>query len=204
MTRTTVFLITLTCVLPSDGLAQTLPSPGERVRINQMDGTVFTGTLTSSSPETIHLSLDPGRVESTVAIPRSQIATLERQQGTRGRGLTGRIIGFVAGGAIAVATLKESHDDCELGGAGVVGCVGEDAGQLLGDIGRVTLGLVAGAVVGELVGSAFRTENWEIVPLIKVAPTGRGASASAFGFGLQFRISSPPASRDRPKDQEEQ
>ena len=140
MMRTIVFLMMLTSVLPSDGSAQASPSPGLRIRIKQVDGTVLTGTLSTRSAETIQLSVGSSRVEGTIAIPRSEIATLERQQGTRGRGGAGSIIGLLAGGAIAVATLKESQDDCELGVPGVFHCVGEDVGQLLGDVGHVAIG----------------------------------------------------------------
>ena len=186
MIRAMVFLMTLMFVLASDGSGQAAPSPGHRIRIEQVDGRVLTGTLATSSEETIQLSVDSSRVEGTIAISRSQIATLERQEGTRDRSGAGRIIGLLAGGAIAVATLKESPDNCELGVPGVVGCVAEDAEQLLGDVGRVALGVVAGAVSGYLIGSAFRTENWVIVPLVAVASTGQGTSASVFGFGLRF------------------
>ena len=86
MMRTIVFLMMLTSVLPSDGSAQASPSPGLRIRIKQVDGTVLTGTLSTRSAETIQLSVGSSRVEGTIAIPRSEIATLERQQGTRGRG----------------------------------------------------------------------------------------------------------------------
>ena len=72
---TVVFLMTLMSVLPSDGSSQAVPSPGDRIRIRQVDGTVLTGTLAAWSEETIQLSVDSSRVEGTVAIPRSEIAT---------------------------------------------------------------------------------------------------------------------------------
>ena len=189
MTRTMVLLMTLVVVLPLDGSAQAVPSPGDRIRIEQVDGTVLTGTLATVTTEAIRLSVDSSRVEDGITIRRSQIATLERQEGTRSRSGAGSVIGLLAGGVIAVATLKESPDDCELGFPGVVGCASEDFEQLLGDVGRVALGVVAGAVGGYLIGSAFRTENWVVVPLIEVAPTRQGTSASVFGFGLRFRRS---------------
>ena len=183
MTRTIVFLMTLMSVLPFDGSAQAVPSPGDRIRIRQVDGTVLTGTLAAWSEETIQLSVDSSRVEGTVAIPRSQIATLERQEGTRGWVGNGSIIGLLAGGAIAVATLP--NRDC-LGGD--YGCVGW---AVAGSVGYVALGIVAGAVVGAFIGSAPGTENWVIVPLIEVASTGQGTSAPEFGFGLHARVRLP-------------
>ena len=181
MTRMMVFLTTLMFSLPSDGSGQVAPSPGDRIRIRQVDGTVLTGTLAAWSEETIQLSVDSSRVEGTVAIPRSEIATLERQEGTRGWVGNGSIIGLLAGGAIAVATLP--NRDCP---GGDYGCVQAAVAR---SVGYVALGIVAGAVVGALIGSAFRTENWVIVPLIEVAPTRQGTSASVFGFGLRFRRS---------------
>ena len=113
MTRMMVLLTTLMFSLPSDGSGQVAPSPGDRIRIRQVDGTVFTGTLATFSAETIQLSVDPSRpdrrsregllqwietyVEGTIAIPKSQIATLERQEGRRGRPGVGMIIGALAG-----------------------------------------------------------------------------------------------------------
>ena len=178
MPRVMVFLMTLMFVLPSDGSAQAVPSPGDRIRIKQVDGAVLTGTLTTLSAETIHLSMDSSRVEGTIAIPRSQIATLERQEGTRGWVGAGSITGLLAGGAIAWATLP--NRDCP---GGDYGCVRAAVAR---SVGYVALGIVAGAVVGALVGSAFRTENWAIVPLIEVVPTGQGTNASEFAFGLRF------------------
>ena len=58
MARAIVFLMTLMFVLPSDGSAQAVPSPGDRIRIKQVDGPVLTGTLATFSAETIQLSLD--------------------------------------------------------------------------------------------------------------------------------------------------
>ena len=52
-----VFLMTLMLVLPSDGSSQAAPSPGDRIRIRQVDGTTLTGTLSTRSAETIQLSV---------------------------------------------------------------------------------------------------------------------------------------------------
>ena len=45
MTRTIVCLMTLVFVLALDGSAQAVPSPGDRIRIKQVDGPVLTGRL---------------------------------------------------------------------------------------------------------------------------------------------------------------
>ena len=179
MTRTMVLLMTLMSVLPSDGSAQAVPL-GRRIRIKQVDGTVLVGALAAWSEETIQLSVDSSRVEGTIAISRSQIATLENQQGTRSkRNLVGAV-GLLVGGAIAVDT----RDACETFARSILLC-------MMRVVGRVALGMAAGAVVGGLVGSAMTTENWVIVPLIEVAPTVQGTSASEFGFGLHARVGLP-------------
>ncbi len=179
-----VLLLTLIFVLPSDGSTQAVASPGDRIRVKQVDGTILTGTLATVSAEAIQLSVDSNRVEGGIGIPSSQIATLERQQGTRSKSSLGAIVGLLAGGAIAVATFPDrSCPGNDFDFTPDFGCISAAVAPF---VGHVALGLVAGAVGGYLIGSAFRTENWVIVPLIEVAPTGQGTSASAFGFGLRF------------------
>ena len=51
MTRTMVLLMTLVVVLPLYASAQAVPSPGDRIRIEQVDGTVLTGTLATVTTE---------------------------------------------------------------------------------------------------------------------------------------------------------
>ena len=74
MTRTIVFLMTLMFVLPSDGPAQA-PSPGDRIRIRQVDGTLLTGTLSTRSAETIQVSV--GATGPMVEVPVEGIEALE-------------------------------------------------------------------------------------------------------------------------------
>ena len=81
MPRVMVFLMTLMFVLPSDGSAQTVPSPGDRIRIKQVDGTVLTGTLATLSAETIQLSV--GSAERMTEIPVAGIEVLETSLGQR-------------------------------------------------------------------------------------------------------------------------
>ena len=84
MTRVMVFLVMLVFVFPSDGSSQTA-SLGDRIRVRQANGTTLTGTLATVSAEAIQLSVDSSRVGGGIAIPRSQIVTIERQQGTRNK-----------------------------------------------------------------------------------------------------------------------
>ena len=188
MTRTIVFLMTLMVLLPSGGSSQDIPSPGDRIRITQVDGTILTGTLAGVSDEVIQLSVDSSRVVDRTTFPRSGIATLERQEGTSDKRNLGGVVGLLAGGAIAWATLGDHEDRCDqqfLSTRQFV-CLGAaDINNITDDVLRVFLGVAIGGVVGALIGSAIRTENWVIVPSIEVAPSGQSTSASGFSFGLR-------------------
>ena len=83
MTRATVCVMALVSVFPSDGSAQAVPSPGDRIRIKQMNGTVLTGTLATLSPETIQLSV--GSEGPMVGVPVEGIAVLETGLGRQRR-----------------------------------------------------------------------------------------------------------------------
>ena len=83
MARATVFLMTLMFALPSDSSAQAVLSPGDRIRIKQVDGTVLTGTLAALSPETIQLSV--GSDDRMAEIPVARIAVLETSLGRHRR-----------------------------------------------------------------------------------------------------------------------
>ena len=79
-----VFLMTLMFVLPSDGSAQAVPSPGDRIRIKQVDGTVLTGTLATWSEESIQLSVgSDDRMVRMAEIPVARIEALEISLGQR-------------------------------------------------------------------------------------------------------------------------
>ena len=86
MTRVMFFRMTLMVVLSSDGSAQAVPGPDDRIRIKQADGTVLTGTLAAWSEETIQLSVDSagGRVE----VPVARIEVLETSLGGRSSALS--------------------------------------------------------------------------------------------------------------------
>ena len=76
MTRTIVFLMMM-FVLPSDGSTQVAPSPGDRIRITQVDGTTLTGTVATLSTATIQLSVGTGQVD----VPVERIDVLETSRG---------------------------------------------------------------------------------------------------------------------------
>ena len=173
------FLMTLMLVPPHDGAAQAVSSPGDRVRIKQVGGAVFTGTLTRVFADTIELFLDSSQVGGSIAIPRSKIATLERQQGTHSRSNVLGVVGVLAGGAIALITRPDRSCDGFLD----YGCVAEAHANA---VVRVGIGMITGGFGGALIGMAFRTEHWVVAPLIEVAPGGQRTAASVLGLGLRF------------------
>ena len=181
MTRTIVFLMTLVFVFPSDGSSQAVPSPGDRIRIRQVDGTVLTGTLVLPlSPETIQLWI--GSDERMAEVPVARIEVLETSTGPQRRfhkyfGLTvaatsilGATIGFIAydPSCTFLCFTRSQH-------------VG------IGFVGGVLIGLPLGAIIGSVV----REERWNPVSL--PAPVASGLSirpviGSRVGFAGSIRV----------------
>ncbi len=184
MTRAVVFLMTLMFVLPSDGSAQAVPSPGDRIRVKQVDGTVLTGTLVTLSAETIQLSAYPGRVE----VPVARIEVLETSLGRQRR--FGKYFGLtVAATSIVGATIgfiayvdSEPHP-----------FVGPDTlGEYIG------LGFVGGAIIGlplgALIGYVVREERWNPASLPAPAAS-RLTIRPVIGSGVGFAASLPVGGR---------
>ena len=113
MTRMMVFLTTLMFSLPSDGSGQVAPSPGDRIRIRQVGGTVLTGTFSTRSEETIQLSV--GAAGPMVEVPIEGIEALEISLGRQRRflknfGLTVAATSIV-GGTLGLIAYETSGDD---------------------------------------------------------------------------------------------
>ena len=137
MPRATVFLTTLICVLTSDGSAQAVPNPGDRIRIKQVDGTVLTGTLTTFSLAAIQMSL--GSDDRVADVPVARIEVLETSLGRQPN--YPKYIGItVAASSLLGAIIGASVDTC----SGVSGiCVGPET-----------------RAEGVLVGLARRSDHW--------------------------------------------
>ena len=178
LARRVIAALTLT-VLAACASAQTQTglSLGDRVRITPSDPAVE--RLVGSYADRRADGLVVVGEGDTITIPTSGIATLERQEGTRGRGGVGSIIGLFGVGAIGVVVAQ----DCATGSSDDL----EDVCKVF----VIGAGAIGGALLGAIVGSFIRTENWVVVPLIEVAPTGQGTSASEFGFGLHARVGLP-------------
>ena len=179
MTRMMVFLTTLMFSLPSDGSGQVAPSPGDRIRIRQVDGTVLTGTFSTRSEETIQLSV--GAAGPTVEVPVEGIEALEISLGRQRRflkyfGLTVAATSIVGG---TLGLIAYAYDDDP------IGSLGEYIG--FGAALAAYFGLPLGALIGYLV----REERWNPASLPAPAEsrlTIRPVIGSGVGFAASIRV----------------
>ena len=182
MTRTTVFLMMLMFVLPSDGSSQAVPSPGDRIRIRQVDGTIFTGTFSTRSEETIQLSV--GVAGPMMEVPVEGIEALEISLGQRNNyskyiGITvfatsivGATIGYIA---------YEPRPSCSFI------CFTRSEYTLIG----FGYGVLIGLPLGALIGSVVREERWSPVSLPAPAASRlsiRPMIGSQVGFAGSIRV----------------
>ncbi len=185
MTRTIVFLMTLMVVLPSDGSPQAVPSPGDRIRIKQVDGPVLTGRLARFSAETIQLSLDSGG--PTVEVPVEGIEALETSLGRRTRYgiyiplsmLGGALVGAAYGAITADPRERRPGFRSDFDQPGFRAAVGFIRGGLIG------------LPVGLILGSVFSEERWNPVALPTPAESGltiRPVIGSGVGFVGSIRV----------------
>jgi hypothetical protein len=157
-------------------------SAGDTVRIVSAAGR-YEGTISRLTPDTIVL-LAPGRLD---AIPRGEVAQLER---FRGKSPRGRAIAIGAGAGLAGGSL--------LGGiagrvVGRIRCTPDDQPCTPGEHDRTIQGALLaegaflGALFGAMLGPTFRREHWEraegAFPLVEAAP---GAGGIAAGVTLRF------------------
>ena len=163
MPRMMVFLITLMFVLPSHGSAQAGPSPGDRIRVKQVDGTTLTGTFSTRSAGAIQLSV--GAAGPMVEVPVEGIAVLETSLGRQRR--FGKYFGLtLAATSIVGATIGfivyEDSGPCSFL------CFGPDTRTEY-----IALGFAYGALVGlplgAIIGYAVREERWNRVALAGLA-----------------------------------
>jgi hypothetical protein len=184
MPRAMVFLMTLMFVLPSDGSAQAAPSPGDRIRIRQVDGPVLTGTFATASAETIQLSLDSEG--PTVEVPVEGIEALEISLGRQRR--FGKYIGLtVAATSLVGATIGlMAYDDRPCSFL----CFGPNTrGEYMG-LG-FAYGVLIGLPLGALIGSVVREERWSPVSLPAPAASRlsiRPVIGSQVGFAGSIRV----------------
>jgi len=183
MTKTVVFLMTLMFVLPSDGSAQAVPSPGDRIRIKQVDGPVLTGRLARFSAETIHLFPDSGG--PWVEVPIEGIEALETSLGRRTRYRKYIPLSMLGGAFVGAAYGAITGDSSSTGFLSSF-----DQPEFRAAVGFVT-GALIGLPVGLVLGSAFSEERWNRVALsAPTAPrlTVRPVIGSRVGFVGSLRV----------------
>ena len=181
--RAGLLLVTLTVLAAcSSTQTQTGLSLGDRIRITPSDPAEerFGGSYQDAREESL-VVVGEG---DTITIPISQIATLERQEGTRGRTGPGAFIGLLGGAAIGVGVARGG--ECEGSSAGDTELEGLCRVVVIG------MGVLGGTALGALVGSFIRTENWVVVPLVEVAPSGGIATGRGVSFGLRLARSRRP------------
>lgn len=158
MTRATAYLVALIAVLPPTGAAQAPPSPGDRIRIRQVDGTVLTGTLDLWSTETVRLSGESA--DRRWEIPVSAIETLEMSLGRshsfgKYYGLTVAVSSIVGGiiGLTKSSSSSSFHRGRSAGGGALVG-------------------YLVGIPLGAFAGSRITKERW--IPVATLGPAAPG------------------------------
>ena len=180
-----VFLMTLMFVLPSDGSAQAVPSPGDRIRIKQVDGTVLTGTLATWSEESIQLSVgSDDRMVRMAEIPVARIEALEISLGQRSN--NPKYIGItVATTSIVGATIGGiAWEPCT--GSGI--CLGTQGEWILMGFG---IGALVGLPLGAIIGSMATEEQWNPVAIPAPAASRlsiRPVIGSGVGFAGSVRV----------------
>ena len=158
----------------------TLPSPGDRVRVHaagESSARIF--TFKEVVADTLVLEdLNEGTAATRIAI--RSVSRLQVSEGFRSNGaraLRGAAWGF-GGGALVGATIGLASGDDE---GTFLAFSAEEKAVLAG----VTIGAV-GLVIGTVVGLAANQEQWRSVPLeqITVSPTARGA----LEIGYRYRF----------------
>jgi len=149
--------------------SEPLPT-GQRIRVvsRELRGQLVAGRLLAIDDETLLVKVDDRA--QPIRLRRTSIAQIEVSRGKHGRAWKGALIGATAVG-IPLAIL-----------------VGINGGPLLESPRPVSLrpfwdglcgGAVLGAPIGALIGSAFKSEHWERVPVsVAIAPQRRGARAA--------------------------
>ncbi len=179
MTRMMAFLTTLMFSLPSDGSGQVAPSPGDRIRIRWVDGTVLTGTFSTRSEETIQVS--DGAAGPTVEVSVEGIEALEISLGRQRRflknfGLTVAAASILGG---TLGLIAYEIDDGELG----------SRGEYIG--GGAAFAAYFGLPLWALIGYLVKEERWNPASLPAPAEsrlTIRPVIGSGVGFAASIRV----------------
>lgn len=175
-----LFMVAGLALAAGPSVAQELLQPGTRVRIHRTpgEGQPVLGVLEAWKPDTLVVLSDSA--DTRVSVPVGQIIRFESSAG-RGPAVkegaqTGAIFGALAG--LGIAALNDNNETAlkyPLGG---------------------TVGMIAGAGVGAIVGSTRRVEQWQEVALPKPRPAGAPPELAAT---VRVRVTSPTHFGDQPR-----
>jgi hypothetical protein len=185
MKKLLVTAIAWALVAPSFGSAQGGPNVGDRIRVEQADGTVLVGTVEGISPDALVLG---SSTTGSRTLSFGMIESIERSLGEQrrfGRNLAITMgIAAGAGGLISAVSWSPCRD------TGFMACFlhPESRGQAF------TWGFVAGGViglpVGVIVGLAAKDERWERIARPAVGRVAIGLVTGG-GRGVGVRASIP-------------
>jgi hypothetical protein len=153
-----------------------VPKAGAEVRITTRVGRSYSGRLYGVTTDSVRI-LTPGADRMVIAaIPRDSVARFEVNYRGGSHAGVGALIGLGTGAVVGVVIASA---DC------LVFCTPQQEKQSNTDF---ITALVAGGVLGALLGSSTHSSHWREVPLDRVAVTVRPAAAGV-GLGLSVRFS---------------
>ena len=159
MARATVFLITLMCVLPSEGSAQAVPtreSPvdaleaGQRVRVRAADALSIEGVFLGREGPDMLMSTTSAEQAQRVSVDRLEALWVRRRATGKGAKI-GAISGGVLGIGVGIFLDQTVFENLDCGGEP---CDDSSTFLVAGFFGG--LGAIAGAVPGALIGYLVR------------------------------------------------
>jgi hypothetical protein len=180
--RASVFLVALMLAGSAELLAQHRPPivPGDRVRISAREIGVerLAATVLTVKSDTIVV-----RSGEPLALPFASVTKLEVSRERKSRARLGMAIGFwtgaVAGGVIVARSSRDTEDTVFDFNPG------EAFGELLGG---ALLGGIAGTLGGALIGSSFKVDQWEAVPLHRIRVTIVPQRKGKLSVGVSLRL----------------
>ncbi|MDH3204968.1 MAG: hypothetical protein OEO79_00065 [Gemmatimonadota bacterium] len=169
MIRLITLLTLLGAVLPAASHAQTVLSPGDRIRFREAEGAVVIGVVSAISAEEVRLATQD---RSGHVVSRDQIESLERSLGTERRFARNLFISVGAGAAIGGVMGAVTWKPCRE--TGFLACFLHPASRGEAAQWGTAAGALIGVPIGVIVGLATRHEVWE--PLSVHGPGGSTVS----------------------------
>ena len=129
--------------------AQSFPAIGDRVRVHEADGSVWTGVLLAASRDSVSLAASGEEIRS---LPVGDVVRLERSLGRRRRFWRNASLGWLATTAVvSVISVAQGPDSCW--------CSDRTDALAWGLLGGGLLGIPVGGLIGVVV----HHESWQTV-----------------------------------------